>query len=117
MAPRLAPAWLDYRNRLGALVVALVGLVVGAGGALSSLRDLAGGDAPGNLVAAAWITGSVAATAWYAAFRCPFCGERFHFTLWIANPIARECLHCGFKKWRDPHAARTLARAADPTAR
>ncbi|HEX9398848.1 MAG TPA: hypothetical protein VF912_01965 [Anaeromyxobacter sp.] len=117
MTPPLAPAWLDYRKRLGALVAAVVGLALGAGGALSALRDLAGSDTPGNLLASAWITGSVAALGWFAAFRCPFCGERFHWTLWVANPIARACLHCGFEKWRDPHAARALARAADVSER
>ncbi len=117
MTPPLAPAWLDYRIRLGAVVAAVAGLALGAGGALSLLGELAGSDAPANLLAAAWITGSVAALGWFAAFRCPFCGERFHWTLWVANPIARACLHCGFEKWRDPHAARALARAADVSER
>jgi hypothetical protein len=108
MRPPLAPSWRDYRTRLAALIAALVGLVLGVGGALAAIRDLTGSDAPGHLLASAWITGSVAALVWYAMFPCPYCGKCFHWTLWIANPISRVCLHCGFEKWRDPHAAREL---------
>jgi Zn ribbon nucleic-acid-binding protein len=109
MPPPLAPAWLDYRTRLGVLLLAVVGLVLGAAGLSTALASLAGDETPANLLAAAWITGSVAALGWYAAFRCPHCAQPFHWTLWIANPVARACLHCGFAKWRDPDAARALA--------
>jgi Zn ribbon nucleic-acid-binding protein len=103
----LAPAWLDYRNRLAALVAAIVGLVLWAGGLDAPLR--AGLGAAGtNAIAAAWVTGSIAVLGWFAAFRCPFCGRCFHWTLWVANPVARRCLHCGFERWRDPDAARAL---------
>lgn len=112
MRPDLAPAWLDYRNRLAALVAAIVGLVLWAGGADAPLRA-ALGEAALNGLAAAWITGSVAALGWLAAFRCPFCGKCFHWDLWIANPVARACLHCGFERWRDPDAARLLRRGSD----
>lgn len=114
MTPPLAPAWLDYRTRLGVLVAALVGIALGVGGFVTVLRELAGSDAPGHLLASAWLTGTFASLVWYAAFPCPFCGKCFHWTLWVANPITGECLHCGFKKWRDPHAARAFARGSNP---
>ena len=59
---------------------------------------------------AALITAFVGAAAWFASFRCPFCGDYFHWTLLVANPFSDECLHCGFRRWRDPHAARAFAR-------
>jgi hypothetical protein len=107
--PKLAPPWIDYRSRLALLLVAIVGLVLWADGIDVLLGDLAVGDVALHALAAAWLTGTVAAVIRYAAFRCPFCGERFHWTLWVANPIARHCLHCGFEKWRDPGAARALS--------
>jgi Zn ribbon nucleic-acid-binding protein len=54
------------------------------------------------------MTGTAGALAWYGAFPCPFCGRCFHLTIWIANPVADRCVHCGFRKWRDPHAGRVL---------
>jgi Zn ribbon nucleic-acid-binding protein len=106
----LAPVWRDYRNRLAALVIGIVGLVLWADGADGFLGDLLTGDAALHALAAAWITGTAGALVWLAAFRCPYCGKCFHWTLWVANPIADHCLHCGFQKWRDPHAARALGR-------
>ena len=109
MRPVLAPAWLDYRNRLAAVVAAIVGLVLWLGGGDALLRAVLGETAL-NALAAAWLTGSLAALGWLAAFRCPFCGEHFHWDLWVANPVTRQCLHCGFERWRDPEAARALRR-------
>jgi Zn ribbon nucleic-acid-binding protein len=106
----LAPVWRDYRNRLALLVVAILGLVLWAGGLGDAAGGAAGLEGPLHAAAAAWVTGSVWAFLRFAAFRCPSCGERFHWTLWFANPIAAHCLHCGFAKWRDPDAARTLGR-------
>lgn len=108
MPAKLAPAWLDYRNRVALLVVAIVGLVLWAGGLGEAVGGAPALEGPLHAAAAAWVTGSAWALLRFAAFRCPFCGERFHWTLWVANPIAARCLHCGFAKWRDPGAARTL---------
>jgi len=58
-------------------------------------------------------TSLVAAVVWFAGFRCPYCRRPFHWTWLIANPLSRECLHCGFAKWRDPHAARHYRRGAN----
>lgn len=107
---KLAPAWMDYRSRLAALVIATVGLVLWFDGADDVLRGVLGVEWPLHLLAAAWVTGSTGALVWYARFRCPFCGEHFHWDLWVANPIADRCVHCGFEKWRDPHAGRALSR-------
>jgi hypothetical protein len=107
--PKLAPAWLDYRRRLAVLVVAVVGLVLWAGGVGTLGLPLAS-DAALDALAAAWLTGSAWALVRLALFPCPYCGKWFHMTTWIANPIAAECLHCGFAKWRDPDAARALTR-------
>ena len=110
MILKLSPPWLDYRNRLGAVVAAIVGFVLWLDGLDEPARRLLGGDGPVHLLEAAWTTGAIAAVFWYSAFRCPFCRGFFHWTLWVANPIADQCLHCGFKKWRDPHAARVFGR-------
>jgi Zn ribbon nucleic-acid-binding protein len=107
--PKLAPAWIDYRSRLAFLLVVLVGLVLWADGVDVLLRDLSVGDAALHALAAAWLTATAAAVIRYAAVRCPFCGGHFHWTLWVVNPIAHRCLHCGFQKWRDPDAARVLS--------
>jgi hypothetical protein len=107
--PSLAPAWRDYRNRLAAVVVAIVGLVLWADGADAILRDLLESDALVHALGAAWLTGGLGALVWYGAFSCPFCGGSFHWTLWTVNPVADRCLHCGFRKWRDPHAAKVLS--------
>ena len=107
---KLAPAWIDYRNRLGAVVLAIVGVVLWLDGLDGLARRVLGSDGAVHLLQAAWTTGAIAALGWWAAFRCPFCRNPFHWTLWVANPVADACLHCGFRKWRDPDAARALRR-------
>lgn len=106
----LAPAWRSYRNRLAAVVVAIVGLVLWVDGADALVRLLLGGDALVHALEAAWITLGAGALAWYGAFPCPHCGGAFHYAPWDANPIASRCLRCGFPKWQDPDAARALSR-------
>jgi hypothetical protein len=93
----LAPAWLDYRNRLIAAVLAVVGTVLWFGGLGAALRVLLDDGAALAALQAAWLTGSIASIGWLAAFPCPSCGRPFHWTWWWANPIAQECLHCGFR--------------------
>ncbi len=110
MTSPLPPVWRDYLTRVAVLLTALVGLVIGLGGAGAALAELPGGDAVLHVVAAAWITGSVGSLVWFGAFRCPSCGGHFHWTLWVVNPVSNACLHCGFRKWRDPDAARALSR-------
>jgi hypothetical protein len=110
MLVELAPVWRDYRNRLAALVLAIVGLVLWADGADTLLAGTLASDALGHAAAAGWITFALGALVWYGAFPCPFCGRCFHWTLWVVNPVADRCLHCGFRKWRDPDAARVLSR-------
>jgi hypothetical protein len=107
--PSLAPAWRDHRNRLAAVVVAIVGLVLWADGADAFLGGVLGSDALVHALGAAWLTGALGALVWYFAFPCPFCGGFFHWTIWVVNPIADRCLRCGFRKWRDPDAARVLS--------
>jgi Zn ribbon nucleic-acid-binding protein len=104
----LAPAWLDYRNRLAATAVAAVGIVLWIGGLGAALRVLLDDGAALHALEAAWLTGAIASLGWLAAFRCPSCGHPFHWTLWWANPVADECLHCGFRKWRDPRPVREI---------
>lgn len=110
MLLKLAPVWLDYRNRLGLVVGAIVGFVLWVDGIDDVARRILGEGGALHLLEAGWTTGAIAALVWYAAFRCPYCGKCFHWTLWVANPVADACLHCGFKKWRDPHAARAFRR-------
>jgi hypothetical protein len=108
--PGLHPAWREYRRRVRALL--------GAGGATLVVAAAVAAFAPAGELAAllrrallsAGLTACVAALAWLAGFRCPFCGRPFHWTWWISNPLARRCLHCGFEKWRDPCSARELRR-------
>lgn len=109
MHSKLAPVWVDYRSRLALLLAAVVGLVLWVDGVDAPLRELLGSEAAVDVLAAAWLTATAAALIRYAAFRCPYCGECFHWTLWVANPIASRCLHCGFEKWRDPDAGRALS--------
>jgi Zn ribbon nucleic-acid-binding protein len=106
--PSLAPAWRDYRTRRRSAACALAGLAPALVAATRAWPLVTLGESAGPLLAAAWLTGTFAAVSWFAAFRCPFCGEFFHWTLWVANPLSGECLHCGFRRWRDPEAARAL---------
>lgn len=110
MSSSLPPVWRDYRIRRRLLAAAALPAVPVLAWSSRALPHLGGSDAPGHVLLAAWITALVGAAIWFASFRCPFCGDPFHWTLWIANPFSDECLHCGFKRWRDPHAARELAR-------
>ena len=106
----LAPARRDYRNRLAAVVASIVGLVLWADGADAFIGDLVGSGAFVHALAAGWITFAIGALVWYGAFPCPYCRRCFHLASWLGNPLADRCVHCGFPKWRDPHAARVLSR-------
>ena len=105
MTSELHVAWRDYRNRRRLLVaiLVLVPVVAAAGLSLGAVRAVL--DAR-HLLLAAWATCLVAALFRFADFRCPYCSRHFHWTWIDANPLSDECLHCGFEKWRDPHAAR-----------
>lgn len=109
MTPKLAPVWRNYRIRRGLLAALIAGLVPVLAWSTKALPELTGTDAPGHALLAAWITAFLGAAGWFASFRCPFCGRHFHWTIWVANPLSDACLHCGFRKWRDPDAARALA--------
>jgi Zn ribbon nucleic-acid-binding protein len=107
MRSSLSPVWRDYRTRrrlFAASIAAFVPVLAW------STKELIGRDTSGDVLLAAWVTAFVGAAIWFASFRCPFCGKHFHWTLWVANPFSDECLHCGFRRWRDPHAARAFAR-------
>ena len=109
MSMGLPAVWRDYRNRRRWLLAAV---------AVAPIVAAAGESAPGTLgshvtLLALSATSLVAAVVWFAGFRCPHCKRPFHWTWLIANPLSRECLHCGFAKWRDPHAARNYAPRAN----
>jgi Zn ribbon nucleic-acid-binding protein len=110
MTSSLPPVWRDYRSRRRLFAAAIVGFVPVLAWSTKALPELTASDAPGHVLLAAWITAFVGAAVRFASFRCPFCGDHFHWTLWVANPFSDECLHCGFRRWRDPHAARAFAR-------
>jgi hypothetical protein len=105
MGPTLPPVWRDYRNRRRHLL-AMLAVVPALAGAAMSLPVTAAPDPSFPLLLALWTTSFVAATVRFGAFRCPFCACHFHWTWLVANPLSSACLHCGFRKWRDPHAAR-----------
>jgi hypothetical protein len=105
---RLHPAWREYRRRVRALLASCAVTAVVAG--LVSAPGEPAGQLARRVLLSAGLTACVAAVVWFACFRCPFCGRHFHWTWWVSNPFARRCLHCGFEKWRDPHAARPLRR-------
>jgi hypothetical protein len=106
----LPAAWRDYRNRWRLLVaaIALAPLLAAAG--WSALAT--GGSSLSPTLLALSATLLVAASVWFAGFLCPYCRRPFHWTWLIANPLSHACLHCGFAKWRDPHAARGYGRGA-----
>ncbi len=109
MSSGLHPVWRDYRTRRRALlaILAVIPILAGAGVSMPGASPM---DGPTSLLFSAWITSFVAGAAWFASFRCPFCSRHFHWTWLVANPLSDECLHCGFEKWRDPHAARAYGR-------
>ncbi len=107
MPSPLHDVWRDYRARRRA-VVAFAAAGIPLRWIIASLERITASAGPGHALAAAWATALVAAVAWFAAFRCPFCAAHFHWTWLVSNPFARRCLHCGFERWRDPNAARHL---------
>jgi Zn ribbon nucleic-acid-binding protein len=104
----LHPAWREYRRRLRALVASCAATAAIAWGVSAPGDEVA--ELVRRVLLSAALTACVAAVVWFAGFRCPYCGQHFHWTWWVSNPFARRCLHCGFEKWRDPHAARGLRR-------
>ncbi|HEX9242153.1 MAG TPA: hypothetical protein VF875_06880, partial [Anaeromyxobacter sp.] len=56
MELELAPAWRDYRNRLAAVVVAIVALVLWVDGGDATMTEVLASDALLHALEAAWIT-------------------------------------------------------------
>jgi Zn ribbon nucleic-acid-binding protein len=113
MSVGLPAVWRDYRSRRRSLLgTAAVGLIIAAAGA--PFPGTSGTQVSSqHLLLALWATSFVAAVVWFAGFRCPYCTRPFHWTWLVANPLSRECLHCGFAKWRDPQAARNYRSRAN----
>jgi Zn ribbon nucleic-acid-binding protein len=107
----LAAVWRDYRNRRRSLLAALAAAPILAATTTLGLPSVPAQASAHHVLLATWATSLVAAVVWFARFRCPHCAERFHWTWLVANPFSRECLHCGFEKWRDPHGGRAYAPA------
>lgn len=107
MSMGLAPVWRGYRKRRRCLLGALT-LAPCLAAAKVAAPAFRGGELSVHLVLAAVATAVVGSVVWFAGFQCPYCARPFHWTWIAANPLSRTCLHCGFEKWRDPHAARDL---------
>jgi Zn ribbon nucleic-acid-binding protein len=110
MPQDLPAVWRDYRTRQRVVACALLSYLPLVWWLGAVLDGLARDARPHVILAAAWLTASVAAVAWFASFRCPYCAKHFHWTWWVSNPFSSSCLHCGFRRWRDPGAARIYAR-------
>lgn len=107
MSVGLAPEWRDYRNRRR-LVLGTLAVIPMLAVAAPALFAVGVNDVSAHVLLASCATSLVAGVGRFAAFRCPYCTRPFHWTWIVANPLSRECLHCGFAKWRDPHGAREL---------
>ena len=94
-------AWDDYRKRRTVLVVLLAGFLP-AGIFVSFLSKALIGS--GKLVvpfALCWMASYGVAGHRLAYFRCPRCVLPFFYCRWCFAPWTRQCLHCGWVKWRE----------------
>src|SRR4051812_22992996 len=99
-------AWKKYRRlRAQAWVVCLGGfvlelgllagmtLILGPAGFHRTVPIVLGG------IAVAWAVATMILGHRYQRWPCPRCGRPFGKTFWWHNPFARQCVHCGLRKW------------------
>jgi predicted RNA-binding Zn-ribbon protein involved in translation (DUF1610 family) len=103
----LHPAWREYRRRWWIAVGILLTYLPVAGAGAILLKKATGSETPGAVLAVSWMLAYLAAVWRLSSFRCPSCGEQFHYRKrWFAfgayNPFARRCVHCGLPKWQAP---------------
>jgi len=91
--------WTDLRKRRNILWIIFFAWLPLAGLVAALSRTWL--KAPVLAVAAAvvWLVAYAASAWWFASFKCPRCGRRFHVKGWWQNPFANRCLHCGLPKW------------------
>jgi hypothetical protein len=58
------------------------------------------------VVLGSWMAFYGVAGVRFQMFRCPRCGRRFCFKWWFHDLLARQCLHCGLRKYADPDTLR-----------
>jgi predicted RNA-binding Zn-ribbon protein involved in translation (DUF1610 family) len=98
-------AWADYRRRRNVVWGAFLGFLPGGPLIGVPLNRLFESETPVVVIALAAQMAIVVAVGRYGAWRCPKCGERFHLSRRLSNPLARRCLHCGLAK-KDPRPHR-----------
>ena len=92
--------WNDYKGRRNFLVVASIGVAIGAAIIGGILDDTFGRNSVHFLfVAIPWVILCGWAVYRYMQFRCPSCGQSFFWKGWYRNHFALKCLHCGSPKW------------------
>lgn len=89
----------DYRSRRNILWIVFATCVSGALALALSLQWLFDSEVPVSAVVAAWMIAFVVAGARMSWWPCPRCGRSFFSTLWMQNPLATRCVHCGLPKW------------------
>src|SRR5262245_50197557 len=92
-------SWDDYRRRRRWFLVIWLTYVPGALALGDPLSRLTGSGIPVYIIAGAWILAFIAAANYMEAFPCPRCRRAFFRKWWCHNPLAKDCVHCGFAKW------------------
>jgi hypothetical protein len=101
-----AAAWRRYRRVSWAFWILFVFFLPGMA-AINRAFGSAGGGAPVLIAAPAWMIAFSVIGYQKSNFRCPRCGELFFRKfddrawrkVWVYNPFARRCMHCGLPKW------------------
>lgn len=91
--------WSEYRRRRRWFFIVFLTYVPGVGVIGYSLSALVGSDIAFPVVAGFWMLAFAVAAVRMSSFPCPKCHRPFFHRLWVGNPLAEECIHCGFQKW------------------
>jgi hypothetical protein len=89
---RYGVAWRDLRRRQRIMFIALFCAIC---------ATVWRAEAPGDGAVRAQLTFVVVSglsIAWYIAFRCPRCGNRFFYRFVVRSVTGRKCMHCGLPR-------------------
>lgn len=93
--------WSEYRRRRRWMVITMLTYLPGVGLIGYALSLLIGPDTAFPVVGGFWMLALLITIRRVASFPCPNCRRPFFCRSMIGNPLAVECMNCGFPKWEE----------------
>jgi hypothetical protein len=93
--------WDEYKRRRNTLLLLFLGYLPAVLTVIGVSRLFFRSLFPSYAAAVLFMIPLIVAGHRFNNWPCPQCGKPFHSTGWTYNSFARECVHCGLKKYGD----------------